>query len=134
MLYCLWERGPQYAATAAQAGLLGLGATVAFAVATARCLNRSRRFALAIAAGTATYVVAALLVRGAGTWLTPLSILLGLGLIAIGHRTVRGLGSRGSGYVARRCLSPSRKMLLRTAIPVACLAATLVLVQNAEAT
>jgi hypothetical protein len=55
LLYCLWERGPQYAATAAQAGVLGLGATVAFAVATARCLSHSRRLALAIASGTATW-------------------------------------------------------------------------------
>jgi hypothetical protein len=79
-------------------------------------------------------VVAAFLVRGVGVWLTPLSLLLSLGLIAAGHRTARGLGSRGSGCVARRSLSPGRKLLLRTAIPVACLAATLVLVQNAEAT
>jgi hypothetical protein len=134
LLYCLWERGPQYAATAAQAGLLGLGATVAFAVATARCLSRSRRLALAVAAGTAAYVAAALLVRGVGVWLTPLSLLLSLGLFAAGHRTVRGLGSRGSQSVARRRLSPGWKMLLRTAIPVACLTAVLVLVQNAEAT
>jgi hypothetical protein len=134
LLYCLWERGPRYAATAAEAGLLGLGATVAFAVATARCLSRSRRLALAVAAGTATYVVAALLVRGVGTWLTPLSMLLSLGLIAAGHRTVRGLGSRGSGGVAQRRVPPGWKILLRTAIPFACLTATLVLVQTADAT
>jgi hypothetical protein len=134
LLYCVWQRGPQYAATAAEAGLLGLGATVAFAVATARCLSRSRRLALAVAAGTATYVVAALLVRGVGAWLTPLSLLLSLGLIAAGHRSVRGLDSQGDGCVAQRRVSPGWKMLLRTAIPVACLTATLVLVQNAEAT
>jgi hypothetical protein len=50
----LWERGPHYAALVAQTGLLGLGATVAFAKATARCLSRSRRQALAVAEGTAT--------------------------------------------------------------------------------
>jgi len=134
LLYCLWERGPQYAATAAQAGLLGLGATVAFAVAAARCLSRSWRLALAVAAGTATYVVAAILVRGVGAWLTPLSMLLSLGLIAAGHRTIRGLGSRGSGSVARRRLSRGWKLLLRTTIPVACMTVSLVLVQNAKAT
>jgi hypothetical protein len=134
LLYCLWERGPQYAATAAEAGLLGLGATVAFAVATARCLSRSRRLGLAVTAGTVTYVVAALLVRGIGAWVTPLSLLLSLGLIAAGHRSVRGLSSQGDACVAQRHLSPGWKMLLRTAIPVACLTATLVLVQNAEAT
>src|SRR6516164_11488640 len=62
LLYCLWERGPQYAATAAQAGMLGLGATVAFAVATARCLSRSRRLLAAVAVGAAAYGVAALAV------------------------------------------------------------------------
>ena len=133
LLYCLWERGPQYAATAAEAGMLGLGATVAFAVATARCLSRSRRLALAVTAGTTTYVVAALLVRGVGAWLTPLSLLLSLGLIAAGHRSVRGLGSQGNGCVAQRRVAPGWKMLLRTVIPVACLTAPLVLVQNAEA-
>jgi hypothetical protein len=133
LLYCLWERGPQYAATAAQAGMLGLGATVAFAVAAARCLSRSRRLLAAVAAGTATYVVAALLVRGVGAWLTPLSMLLSLGLIAAGHRTVRDLGSRSSENVARRQLSPVGKMLLRTAMPVACLTAIFVLVQHADA-
>ena len=120
LLYCIWERGPQYAATAAEAGLLGLGATVAFAVATARCLSRSRRLALAVAAGTATYVVAALLVRGVGARLAPLSLLLSLGLIVAGHRSVRGLDSQGDGCVAQRRVSPGWKMLLRTAIPVVC--------------
>jgi len=134
LLYCLWERGPQYAATAAEAGLLGLGATVAFAVAAARCLSRFRRLALAVTGGTVTYVVAALLVRGVGAWFAPLSLLLSLGLIVAGHRSVRGLGSQGDGCVALRRVSPGWKMLLRTAIPVACLTATLVLVQNAEAT
>jgi len=133
LLYCLWERGPNYAATAAQAGLLGVGAAVAFAVAAARSLSRSRRLALSVAAGTATYVVAALLVRGVNAWLTPLSMLLSLGLIAAGHRAVRSLGNQSSGGVPRR-LSPGWKLLLRTAIPVGCLTASLVLVQNAEAT
>src|SRR5262249_7523898 len=87
LLYCLWERGPQYAATAAQAGLLGLGATVAFAAATARCLSRSRRLALAVSAGSVAYVVAALVVRGVGARLAPLSLLLSLGLIVAGHRS-----------------------------------------------
>jgi hypothetical protein len=133
LLFCLWERGPHYAATAAQAGMLGLGATVAFAVAAARCLSRFRRLVLALAAGTGTYVVAALLVRGVGAWLTPLSMLLSLVLIAAGHRTVRDLGSRSSEHVARRQLSPVWKVLLRTAMPVACLTAILVLVQKADA-
>jgi hypothetical protein len=133
LLYCLWEHGPQHAAGAAQAGLLGLGATVAFAVATARCLNRSRRLALAVVAGAATYVVAALLVRGIADWSTSLSVLLSLGLIAAGHRTVQGLRGRASGCVARRSLSPRWKLLLRTAIPVACLTAILLLARNAEA-
>jgi hypothetical protein len=106
---------------------------VAFAVATARCLSRSRRLALAVSAGTATYVVAALLVRGVGAWLTPLSLVLSLGLIAAGDRSVRGLGSQDDGCVAQRRVSPGWKLLLRTATPVACLTATLVLVQNAEA-
>jgi hypothetical protein len=134
LLYCLWERGPQYAATAAEAGLLGLGATVAFAVATARCLSRSRRLALAVTAGTATYLVAALLVRGVGARLAPLSLLLSLGLIVAGHCSVRGLGSQADGCMAQRLVSPGWKVLLRTAIPVACLTTTLVLVQNAEPT
>jgi hypothetical protein len=131
--YCLWERGPHYAARAAEAGLLGLGATVAFAAAAARCLSRSRRLALAVAAGAATYVAAALLVRGAGAGLTSLSVLLSLGLIVAGHRLVRGLGGRVSECVARRRLSPAWKLLLRTAIPVACLAAILLVARSAEA-
>jgi hypothetical protein len=133
ILYCLWERGPQYAAGAAQAGLLGLGATVAFAVTTAWCMNRSRRLALAVAAGAVTYVMAALLVRSVGDGLTSLSVLLSLGLIAASHRAVRGLRGRAGGCVARRGLSRSWKLLLRTAIPVACLTAILVLTRNAEA-
>jgi hypothetical protein len=143
LLYCLWERGPQYAAAAAQAGLLGLGATVAFATATARCLSCSRRLALAVAVGAAAYgvaalavavyMVAALLLRSSEVWLTSLSGLLSLGLIAAGHRTVRGLGGPVSGRVARRHLSPTWKLLLRTAIPAACLATVLLLAQNAEA-
>ena len=51
LVYCLWEHGPYDAARAAEAGLLGLGATVAFAVATARCLSGSPRLALVVAAG-----------------------------------------------------------------------------------
>jgi hypothetical protein len=39
---------------------------VAFVVGSARCLSRCRRLALAVAAGTATSLVAALLVRGVG--------------------------------------------------------------------
>jgi hypothetical protein len=132
--YCLWERGPQYAATAAQAGLLGLGAAVAFAVAAARCLSRSPRLVRAVAAGAATYVAAALLVRGVGVWPTSLGALLSLGLIAAGHRSVRGLSGWARGRVARRCLSPVGKLLLRTAIPVACLATVLLLARHAEAT
>ncbi|HEY7311908.1 MAG TPA: hypothetical protein VH643_21270 [Gemmataceae bacterium] len=58
MSYCLWERGPHYGARAAEAGLLGQGATVGFAVATARCLSGSPRLALAVAAGAATEVAA----------------------------------------------------------------------------
>jgi len=133
LLYCLWEHGPQYAAGAAQAGLLGLGATVAFAVATARCLNRSRRLALAVAIGAATYVVAALMVCGIADRLTSLSVLLSLGLIAAGHRTLQGLRGRANGSVARQSLSPRWRLLLRTAIPVACLTAILLLARNAEA-
>jgi hypothetical protein len=132
LLYCLWERGPHYAAGAAQAGLLGLGATVAFAVATARCLNRSRRLALAVAAGAATYLAAALLVRGVGDGQAALGVLLSLGLIAAGHRTLRGLPGPVRGCVARRRLSPGW-LLLRTAIPVACLTAILLLARHAEA-
>jgi len=131
--YCLWEHGPQYAATAAQAGLLGLGATVAFAVTMARCLSRSPRLVLAVAAGAVTYVVAALLVRGVGVGLTSLGALLSLGLIAAGHRTVQGLPGRARGRGARRRLSPGWKLLLRTAIPVACLTTILLLARNAEA-
>src|SRR5215470_14639077 len=95
------------------AGLLGLGATVAFAVATARCLNRSRGLALTFAAGAATYVVAALLVRGVGDRQTALGVLLSLGLIAAGHGTLRGLRGRVRDWVPRRRLSPAWKLLLR---------------------
>src|SRR5262249_32226975 len=133
LLYCLWEHGPQYAAGAAQAGLLGVGATVAFAVATARCLNRSRGLALTITAGAATYVGAALLVRGVGDGQTALGVLLSLGLLAAGHRALRGLRGRVCGWAPRRRLSPGWKLLLRTAIPVACLTAILLLARNAEA-
>jgi hypothetical protein len=132
--YCLWERGPQYAATAAQAGLLGLGATVAFAAAIARCLNGSARLALAVAAGATTYVAVALLLCGVGAWLTPLNVLVSLGLIAAGHRTVRGLGGRVSSCVTERRLSPGWKLLLRTAIPVGVLTAILALARISEAT
>jgi hypothetical protein len=131
--YCLWEHGPHYAARAAEAGLLGLGATVAFAAATAWCLSRSRRLGPAVAAGAATYVGAALLVRGVGAWLPSLSGLLSVGLLLAGQRTVRGLGGRVGECLARRRLSPARRLLLRTAIPVACLAGILLLAQNAEA-
>ena len=62
-----------------------------------------------------------------------LGVLLSLGRIVAGHRTLRGLPGPVRGCVARRRLSPSW-LLLRTAIPVACLTMTLVLVQNAEAT
>ena len=134
LLYCLWEHGPHYAARAAEAGLLGLGATAAFAAAAARCLSRSRRLGRAVAVGAATYVVAALLVRGVGAWLAPLSVLLSLGLIVAGHGTVRGLGGRVGECVARRRLSPAVRLLLRTAVPVACLTAILLLARNAEAT
>jgi hypothetical protein len=131
--YCLWEHGPHYAARAAEAGLLGLGATGAFAAATARCLSRCRRLGLAVAAGAATYVGAALLVRGVGAGLTSLSGLLSLGLLVAGERTLRGLGSRGDEGVARRRLSPAWRLLLRTAIPVVCLTPILLLARNAEA-
>jgi hypothetical protein len=131
--YCLWEHGPHYATRAAEAGLLGLGATAAFAAATARCLSRSRRLALAVAAGATAYMVAALVVRGVGAWLTSLSVLLSLGLIVAGHRAVRGLSGRAGEYAAGRRLSPGWKLLLRTAIPVACLAAILLLARSAEA-
>jgi hypothetical protein len=133
LLYCLWEHGPHDAATAAQAGLLGLGATVAFAATTARCLNRSPRLLRAVAAGAATYVVAALLVRGAGVCLTSLGALLSLGLIVAGHLTVRGLPGQVRGRGARRRLSPGGKLLLRTVIPIACLTTILLLVRNGEA-
>jgi hypothetical protein len=133
LLYCLWEHGPQYAAGAAQAGLLGVGATVAFAVATARCLNRSRGLALTVAAGAATYMGAALVVRGVGDRQTALGLLLSLGLIAASHRTLCGLCGRVCSWVPRRRLSPGWKLLLRTVIPVTCLTAILVVVRNAEA-
>jgi hypothetical protein len=133
LFYCLWEHGPHYAATAARAGLLGLGAAVAFAVVAAQCLSRSPWLALAVAAGVVTYVAAALAVRGASTGLTAQSALLSLALIAVGHWTVRGLRGRVRGGGARWRLSPGGRLLLRTALPVACLAAVLLLVRNAEA-
>jgi hypothetical protein len=61
-------------------------------------------------------------------------VLLSLGLIVAGHRTVRGLGGRVGECVARRRLSPTLRLLLRTAVPVACLTAILLLARNAEAT
>jgi hypothetical protein len=133
LLYCLWERGPQFAATAAQAGLLGLGAAVVFGAATARCLSGSPRLVLAVAAGAAAYVAVALLLHGVGVGLT-LSVLLSLGLIAAGHRTVRGIGRRVGGCVTGRRLSPGWKLLLRTAVPVAFLTAILVLARVTDAT
>jgi hypothetical protein len=130
LLYCLWEHGPDYAARAAGSGLLGLGATVAFAVATACCLSRSRLLVLSVAAGAATYVLAALLVRGTGDWQPVIRLLLALGLIAAGHRIARGLSGEGQ---SRRPLSRGWKLFLRTAIPVVCLTAILLLARNAEA-
>jgi hypothetical protein len=143
LLYCLWEHGAHYAAKAAQAGMLGLCATVAFAVVTAQCLSRFQRLALAVAVGAAAYgvaalavaecVVAALLLGCAEAWLTSFSLLLSLGLIAIGHHSVRDLGGRPGRRVAQRQLAPGWKRLLRTAIPVACLACILLFARNAEA-
>ncbi len=133
LLYCLCEHGPDYAARAAGSGLLGLGATVAFAVATACCLSRSRLLALSVAVGAATYLVAALLVRAAGDWQPAIRLLLALGVIVAGHQTVRGLGGLAGKGASRRPLSQGWKLFLRTAIPVVCLTAILLLARNAEA-
>jgi hypothetical protein len=133
LLYCLWEHGSDYAARAAESGLLGLGATVAFAVATARCLSRSRLLLLSVAAGAATYLLAALLARAVGEAQPAVRLLLALGLIVAGHRIVRGLCGRAAGCVPSRPLGQGWKLLLRTAVPVACLTAILLLARNVEA-
>jgi hypothetical protein len=132
LMYCLWEHGPHYAAGTAQAGLLGLGATIAFAVTTAHCLSRSWPLVLSVAAGAVTYLVAALLVRALGD--LPPAVRFGLTLagIAAAHRAGLGLRGPGGAGVSRR-LSPRSKLLLRTAIPVACLTSVLLLARSVEA-
>jgi hypothetical protein len=130
LVSCGQAYGIAGASEMAEASLYGLIAAVALSLAFARALSAGRRLLWSASAAVVAYLAVA-----SGTWVVPepgpagrviLATLAVLAACRQAERMEQAPGRRGSGGT-----SPVRCLVLRTAVPVACLAAIAVLRESA---
>jgi len=125
VLFLALDRGPAFAAAAAEASLAGCVAIAAYGVAYARAAGRDR-WTVALAAGTAAWLLAALAVQPALRW--PVPLLFGVvGLITVLALQLLPAGGSGGAAPSSSLWDVPLRMAVGTAVVVLVTAAAPVL-------
>ncbi len=120
------DRGVEYAVLMSSTSLIGLAGAVALPMAYAQAILRGWRVSRAILLGVASYLIVTLAVgrslpgRGDACLGAALMAVVGASVLAVRIRVVDG-----DGPTRRRPPSTATTRLLRTAVPIACLLASL---------